>query len=204
MTGVVAADAADAVTAGTPLSARPASAAPMAMSIFLIVIISRGPAGDPPDVPVCLRLDGRGVLCAGAGGEQWVRPADQGVGARLLGVQLGVPAGDQRAQSGAGSAGHCGTAPHLLTVCGRPRVLVSCQTSRELRPMVAACPAITRFMPPASVQYVPITLGRGFGGKLVHPAPGNPDPAGPLYAAIGAGNLRAPTCRARTTLDMYL
>ena len=38
MTGVVAAEAADAVTAGTPMMARPASAAPMAMSSFLTVI----------------------------------------------------------------------------------------------------------------------------------------------------------------------
>ena len=45
------------------LSARAAIADPKVMSIFLIVVISPGPAGDPPDVPVCLRLDG---------GKSWV------------------------------------------------------------------------------------------------------------------------------------
>src|SRR5271165_305 len=91
--------AADAVTAGTPLSARAAITAPKVMSIFLIVVISPGPAGDPPDVPVCLRLDGGEVPGAAAGSRQR---------ARRPGGQVAVPVGNQRAQPGAGPAGHAG------------------------------------------------------------------------------------------------
>ena len=92
--------AADAVTAGTPLSARAAIAAPTVMSIFLIVVISPGPASDPPAVPVCLRLDGGEVPGAAAGtpGSVHGGPA----------ASSPSPVGSQRAQPGCRAGGHAG------------------------------------------------------------------------------------------------
>src|SRR5512142_2275148 len=104
--------AADAVTAGRPLSARTANADPMVMSSFLIVIIPQVRRGIPRTFP---------AASARTAEESWVlRQVASAPGRRstLLGVQLAVPVGDQRAQPGAGP-GRCGTAPHPLIVCFR-------------------------------------------------------------------------------------